>query len=115
MHTMNDEIETVDATELPKEKRVELAIRMGNSMVEEAEMRHQAILDDLDADETEITTEWFGDDLAEAMGRAFKTRDTIENHTGRSVEVEHTGKRWTFPSTTYYEFRLTIEEASEDD
>lgn len=85
---------------------------MAESINDEAKIRHDAILDRLDEDEITLVTEWYGDDLAEAMGRSFKTRDIIENHTDRNVEVEHTGKTWIFPSTTYYEFRLTVEPAA---
>lgn len=101
----------IDATELPQSERVELATEMAQSMSDEAELRQDAILGRLDPEELTLTTEWYGDDLAEAQGRAYKTRDTIENHTGRSVEVEHTGKSWVFPETMYYEFRLTVEPA----
>lgn len=100
--------ETIDATELPQDEKVELATRMAESMVQEATFRHDSILDRLDSEQTEFTTEWYGETLAEAQGRAYKTRDTIENHTGRNVDVQHTGTAWNFPSTTYYEFRLTI-------
>lgn len=105
------ETQHIDATELSTDEQVELAAEMMDSMKREAKLRHDAMLDRLDEDEIEDTIEWYGDSLAEAKGRAFNTRDTIENHTDRSVSVEHTGKTWNFPSTTYYEFRLIVDEA----
>jgi len=98
----------IDATELPADEQRDLATSMIDSINTEAGMRHDAVLDRLSEDSQSITTEWQGDTLAEAKGRALKTRDTVEKATDREATVEHTGRGWKFPSTTFYEFEITV-------
>ena len=106
---MVTDTEVIDATEWPRDKRATFTKKAMESITKEAELRHDAILDRLSDEEQTLTVEWHGDALAEAMGRSYKTRDIIEDRTGRNVEVEHTGKAWKLPYSILYEFELTIE------
>lgn len=107
----NDVTRRIDATELPEEEKLDLAERFidGEGGVNDIlELRGDTLLDDVDS--RTFTTDLHGESLADALGRAYSLRDSIESQTGMSVSCEPTGLSYDFPSTVFYEIEITIED-----
>lgn len=103
--------ERIDATELPQDKKTDLAERMlsddgGITHIEE--LKQDAYRGEFDPTPRTITTEYHGDSVEAALARGYKIRDTIEKQTDASVECEPTGVEYEFPSTIFYQLDLHI-------
>jgi len=104
-------MDLIDATELPQSEKEELVNRMItdsggiNSMIR---LRQQAICDELGNSPRTITTQVRGNSPEDALGRSYKLRDLIEQHTDIDVSCSLTGNGWIFPSTTFYEIEIDL-------
>lgn len=103
--------EQIKATELPKEERVELARELlgeQGGIDHFLRLKSEAITGTFDPTPRTFTTAYRGDSVAAALGRVYKIRDTIEQHTDANVECEPTGKEYLLQNTNYYEIRVII-------
>lgn len=103
--------ERIDATELPQDKKVDLAKRMlydDGGITDIEELKQDAYRGEFNSTPRTITTEYHGDSVEAALARIYKLRDTIENQTDASVECEPTGVEYEFPSTVFYQLAMHI-------
>lgn len=106
------ETERIDVSELPEEKRTELAKSFvgdePGGVMHIQKLKEDAILGRFDDTPRSFTTDMYGDSREAALGRAYKIRDIIENNTDATVECELTGTEYDLPETVFYEVRITI-------
>jgi len=110
---VGDVVDTIIREEdMSEEEEVDLAMSLveGDDNIVELEGIKQNALLGNEIEPQTITAKYTGDSVAEALGKAYGTRDTIESHSDRSVTAEPTGTMWALDvAADLYEIEVTIE------
>lgn len=104
--------EVIDVTDMPQEKRVELAKDWlspeDGGEAHLVEIRQDAYNGELDPTPRTITFEYHGESRADALARGYRLRDVIEEETDVSASCELTGRVYELPNTRFYEMALHL-------
>lgn len=108
-----NEIDTVIREEdMSEQDEIDLAMSLvegDDNIVGLEGIKQQALLGNEIEPQT-ITAKYTGESVADALGKAYTTRDLIERETSRTVTCEPTGTMWALDvASDLYEIEVTIQ------